>query len=248
MKNLHLVKSEQFGSITCDIYRDDQEFWMTREQIGSALEYADPQKAIDNLHSRNPERLDRFSVAPKLRATDGKTYSTRLYSARGVYEICRLSRQPRANQFFDWVYDLLETLRTGQATVVPVGNLSPELQMFNKLFQSLAAQELKQKQIEEQLQITQHRVDNLDALNIKGDKQQRLNAMIRKYALDNGLAFSVAWKHFVQAFNTSFRTNLELLKTNYPKKVSTPEYLAATGRLEDALRVADKMLNMSEGA
>lgn len=44
-----------------------------------------------------------------------------LYSAKGVYEICRWSRQPAADAFFDRVYDILEGLRTGKlrASLLP---------------------------------------------------------------------------------------------------------------------------------
>lgn len=114
MHNLALVKSENFGAVQCDFYRGKKEIWMTRKQIGEALEYADPQKAIDKIHLRHKERLDKFSVTLKLGGTDGKMYDTILYSAKGVYEICRWSQQPKANEFFDWVYDMLEGLRTGK--------------------------------------------------------------------------------------------------------------------------------------
>ena len=69
---------------------------MTREQIGTALNYENPQKAIDNIHVRNSDRLDPLSVTLKLQATDGKYYDTRVYTLRGAMEICRFSRQPNA--------------------------------------------------------------------------------------------------------------------------------------------------------
>lgn len=86
---------------------------MTRQQIGEALEYDNPQNAIDNIHAKHRERLDKFSVTLKVRATDGKRYDTHLYSAKGVYEICRWSRQPKADEFYDNVYEILEGLRLG---------------------------------------------------------------------------------------------------------------------------------------
>lgn len=123
MGSLALVKSANFGNVQCDFFSsDNKEILMTREQIGRALEYSNPQKAIDNLHSRYKDRLDRFSVTLKLRGTDGKMYDTYLYSARGVYEICRWSRQPKADAFYDFVYDILESLRTGQAPLTPTSN------------------------------------------------------------------------------------------------------------------------------
>jgi very-short-patch-repair endonuclease len=89
---LELVKSEEFLGVKCDFYRDqDNNIYMTREQIGQALQYSNPQKAIDNIHSRNKERLDKFSVMYKLKSSDGKYYNTLLYSKEGIMEICKLS-------------------------------------------------------------------------------------------------------------------------------------------------------------
>lgn len=64
--NLQLVKTENFNDITCDFYSAEDDIWMTRKQIGEALEYSDPQKAIDNLHNRYRDRLDKYSVTLKL--------------------------------------------------------------------------------------------------------------------------------------------------------------------------------------
>ncbi len=112
--SLQKVSNSMFGTIVCDYYSDGSgEFFMTRQQIGQALGYADPQKAIDNIHNTHKERMGKFSVTLKLRGTDGKMYDTCLYSAKGVYEICRWSRQPLADQFYDHVYDILEGLRLG---------------------------------------------------------------------------------------------------------------------------------------
>jgi len=33
-----------------------------------------------------------------------------LYSAKGVYEICRYSQQEKANDFYNFVYEILEAL------------------------------------------------------------------------------------------------------------------------------------------
>jgi phage antirepressor YoqD-like protein len=109
---LELVKSEEFLGVKCDFYRDqDNNIYMTREQIGQALQYSNPLISISNIHNRNKERLDKFSVVIKLISTDGKQYDTTLYTERGIYEICRLSKQPIANDFYDWVYDQITLIR-----------------------------------------------------------------------------------------------------------------------------------------
>ena len=85
-QKLALVKSENFGGVTCDFYQGMGEIWMTRRQIGEALEYRDPEDAIRKIHERHKERLDKFSVTDKLSGTDGKLYRTYLYSSKGIYE------------------------------------------------------------------------------------------------------------------------------------------------------------------
>ncbi|ORX22739.1 hypothetical protein BVF91_09680 [Thermoanaerobacterium sp. PSU-2] len=104
------------------------------------------------------------------------------------------------------------------------------------------------KELKEKVQTLEYRIQNLDATNIEGDLQQRLNKLVRKYAFKAGIMHNIAWEHFKQAYNTAYRTNLELLMNNYKeregiKKLTLPQYLAVTGHLEDAIRVADKMLN-----
>lgn len=156
MNDMQLVKSANFGVVKCDFYsdRDNREIWMTREQIGRALEYSNPQKAIDNLHIRNKDRLDKFSVTLKLRATDGKLYDTKLYSAKGVYEICRYSRQPKADMFMDWVWDIVESIRKHGAYMtqetIEKALTSPDflIQLATKLKEEQEARKALEKQME----------------------------------------------------------------------------------------------------
>lgn len=89
MDRLTIIKSEEFGNVKCDFYRNtDNEILMTREQIGQALKYTNPSDAIRKIHERHEERLNQFSVKDKLGGTDGKLYNTYLYSTKGIYEIC----------------------------------------------------------------------------------------------------------------------------------------------------------------
>ena len=106
--NLELCKQEKFNGMDIDLYKNNNnEIFMTREQIGKALEYLNPQKSIDKIHQRNKERLDKFSSTVKLEVElkDGRKQERELvlYTCRGVYEICRYSKQPKANEFYDWL-------------------------------------------------------------------------------------------------------------------------------------------------
>lgn len=119
MSNLALVKSEMFGNVQCDFYQDSKSksFFMTREQAGIALEYENPRESIRLIHNRHKDRLDKFSRGVQIDTPLGGKQKTIVYSAKGIYEICRWSQQPKADQFYDFVYELLEGLRTGQIKI-----------------------------------------------------------------------------------------------------------------------------------
>lgn len=115
---MELITQKPFNSIMCDVWQNDEnEVFMTREQIGQALEYAQTGKAIAKIHERNKDRLDKQSVVTKLTTTDGKQYKTTIYNERGIYEIIRFSKQEKADAFYDFVYDLLEGLRKGSLKI-----------------------------------------------------------------------------------------------------------------------------------
>lgn len=118
MSNYSVVLQEAVNGVSCDFYGDGLgEFFMTRRQIGEALGYENPPTAIKNIHNAHKARLDLFSTTAVLAVVEGGREVQRemvLYSAKGVYEICRWSRQPAADAFFDRVYDILEGLRTGK--------------------------------------------------------------------------------------------------------------------------------------
>lgn len=114
MEKFQIVKQANINGLVCDFYTDGNgNYFMTRQQIGQALEYENPMIAISKIHERHKGRFEKYSVLTKLTSTDGKKYETYLYSAKGVYEICRWSRQPKADAFYDQVYDILEGLRLG---------------------------------------------------------------------------------------------------------------------------------------
>ncbi|MFA6832417.1 MAG: BRO family protein [Bacteroidaceae bacterium] len=131
MTNLKLITTEKFGEVDCNFYRNmNDDMLLTREQIGTALEYSNPQKAIDNIHKRHRDRLDNLSVTLKLRATDGKEYDTTLYSERGIMEICRWSNKSNANRFMDWVWDIVEKYRNDELN-------NPNMQQFSSILSYL---------------------------------------------------------------------------------------------------------------
>jgi prophage antirepressor-like protein len=120
IQNLTLITQKPFGSLTCNVYQDDSnknEFYMTREQVGAALNYENPRIAIQQIHNRNKDRLDPLSTVCKMNTVDGKSRDVFIYTLRGVMEICRFSRQPNADKFMDFVWDVMESLYYGRSVL-----------------------------------------------------------------------------------------------------------------------------------
>lgn len=124
MNNLKLITTENFGDLSCNFYRNmNDDILLTREQIGQALEYSDPSKAIRKIHLKHKDRLDELCVRIKDKTFDNtQTGASReqnnnlitervYYTERGIMEICRWSRQTKANIFMDWVWDIIESYR-----------------------------------------------------------------------------------------------------------------------------------------
>ena len=93
----------------------------------------------------------------------------------------------------------------------------------------------------------EHRVNNLDTTNIDGTPRQRLNAMVKNMPMTMAFYTNKRGK-ILEGISTVYRTNIELKKSNYMesngiKNLSYPAYMERVGVIEDALRVADKMLN-----
>lgn len=126
--NLIKVTNQNFCGVNCNFFRreGDGEIFMTREQIGKALEYSEPVKSIENIHKRHQERMNRFSTVISVNENQGGRNARRsrvLYSPKGIYEICRWSQQPKADAFMDFVWDVLEKIRTGEIGYVNNGEI-----------------------------------------------------------------------------------------------------------------------------
>lgn len=148
MSKLKLITTENFGDLQCNFYRNmNDDILLTREQIGSALEYKNPTTALSMIHKRHKDRLDVLSVVHKLLSTDGKEYETILYTERGVMEICRWSNSKNTNQFMDWVWGIVEKYRNRE--MIDITTVSSAL---NRMMSILEKQDERLSNVESQLQ------------------------------------------------------------------------------------------------
>lgn len=122
---MQVATTRNFGDLEIQVYenpdvahnRAQDDFWMTRDQIGTALGYEKPNDSIRMIHKRNKDRLDPLSTSNKVFGVEGKRTVMRevvCYSLRGVMEICRYSTQPKANAFMDFCWDVITALMRGE--------------------------------------------------------------------------------------------------------------------------------------
>lgn len=156
MNNLKLITTENFGDLQCNFYRNmNDDILLTRKQIGSALGYANPSKAIRKIHLKHKDRLEPLCLRIKLEGCTqiGANLSKSdeqervYYTERGIMELCRWSRQPLANQFMDWVWDIVEKYRNKE--MIDITTVSTAL---NKMVSILEKQDERLSKVESKLE------------------------------------------------------------------------------------------------
>lgn len=218
MTNLKLITTETFGDLSCNFYRNmNDDILLTREQIGIALEYSDPDVALSKIHKKHKDRLDELSVVTKLESTDGKEYNTTLYSERGIMEICRWSRQPKANLFMDWVWDIIEKYRHNELQSQP--NLQPLIDSLSILTQTITTMQqdintLKESQLQKKLpekKYSRWKTNTFNKLNTllsyvntHSEENLKLSEIIHLVIQETEDTYSIEINDYVEAYKSEF--------------------------------------------
>ena len=195
--NLSIVTKEMFGQNEMDIYQNESnEIFMTREQVGNALDYKNPRRAIKDIHLRNKSRLDNFSRGAQIDTPSGKQ-ETIIYNEKGIYEIIRKSGQSKADEFYDWVYDLLSKLRKGELKIEePKSNL----EALQLTVQELTSQDKRIANLEENMRINSGQEFHLNRIG-KGKVLDSLGGYgSPAYKEMSGKVFARFWRDFKQHF------------------------------------------------
>ena len=216
MTNLRLITTETFGDLSCNFYRNmNDDILLTREQIGIALEYSDPNVALSKIHKKHKDRLDELSVVTKLESTDGKEYNTTLYSERGIMEICRWSRQPKANIFMDWVWDIIEKYRHNELQP----NLQPLIDSLSILTQTITTMQqdintLKESQLQKKLpekKYSRWKTNTFNKLNTllsyvntHSEENLKLSEIIHLVIQETEDTYNIEINDYVEAYKSEF--------------------------------------------
>ena len=243
--DIQIFKSDEFGSVrTLTI---GGEPWFVGKDVAMVLGYSDTNKAV-SMHVDDEDK----KLNDKTSLSFGQRGAT-LINESGMYSLILSSKLPTAKKFKHWVTsEVLPSIRKTGSYGKPMSQLEIAQYSINLLIEQerkMKALEAQQGEQVKRLDIIDSRLEVLNGVHIEGTGRDRLNAMVRAYVVKKGISYAEGWKNFKKAYNHAFRTCLGALLTNYTKKnnlrskPTIPRFLEKTNRLDDGLRVAEKMLN-----
>ena len=246
MNEITVFNNDEFGSIRTWVV--DDEPWFVGKDIATILGYAKPENAIAN-------HVDDEDKTSTLIQGSGSNYKSKaiLINESGLYSLILSSKLPSAKKFKRWVTgEVLPSIRKTGSYGKPMSQLEIAQYSINLLIEQerkMKALEAQQGEQVKRLDIIDSRLEVLNGVHIEGTGRDRLNAMVRAYVVKKGISYAEGWKDFKKAYNYAFRTRLGVLLTNYANKnnlkskPTIPRFLERTNRLDEGLRVAEKMLN-----
>lgn len=100
--------------------------WITGEEIGRHLGYAEPRKSVANLYSRNAESFkEGIDTGVITLMTPSGAQETRLFSERGCLKVTRFSRTDRSDEIMEEVFDIFLEAKRTEKTSPPPASLLP---------------------------------------------------------------------------------------------------------------------------
>ena len=244
MNEITVFNNDEFGSIrTVTI---ENEPWFVGKDVAEVLGYQNGSRDI-NRHVDDEDKL-----CTKIEYAGQKREVT-IINESGLYSLILSSKLPNAKKFKRWVTsEVLPSIRKTGSYGKPMSQLEIAQYSINLLIEQerkMKALEAQQGEQVKRLDIIDSRLEVLNGVHIEGTGRDRLNAMVRAYVVKKGISYAEGWKDFKKAYNHAFHTCLGALLTNYTNKnnlkskPTIPRFLERTNRLDEGLRVAEKMLN-----
>ena len=97
-----------FQNTTLSVINQRNQTFLTASELGKALEYADPVKAIVKIYDRNADEFTPEMTALVEMPTAGGLQKVRIFSLRGAHLIAMFARTKVAKDFRKWVLDILD--------------------------------------------------------------------------------------------------------------------------------------------
>lgn len=92
--------------------KSDDELFLTAEELGTALGFSEPRKAIIQIYKRNKDILKEFTCDVKLISKNGQR-QTKAFSETGIFILCIKSEMPVAKKFQKFAAQVVREFRRG---------------------------------------------------------------------------------------------------------------------------------------
>ena len=233
---MSIIRYEYEGTVIRTKLIDDEP-WFVAADVCKALGLAHGRDAVAALDS-DEKGVDSID-------TLGGKQSVTIINEPGLYSLVLSSRKPEAQAFKRWItHEVLPSIRkTGGYGQQKADDSLSVLVQSTKALASMAEELLG---IGRKVDALEERVAVFDTLDITGDDRDKLNRLVVDYAAKAGISFAAAWHEFRRRWDDAYGECLTSRINNYQRShgiahMTAPEFLAKTGRMQDALRVAHKM-------
>lgn len=114
------MKSLTFNNQKIEIFRQDDQIWLTSSELARALGYKST-KSITNLYNANADEFTDGMTLVTESVTNGinnslREITVRIFSLRGCHLIAMFARTAVAKEFRKWVLDILDNLSMRKST------------------------------------------------------------------------------------------------------------------------------------
>lgn len=205
---------------------------LTTQQIAEA--YETDRKTISYNFNHNKERYTEGKHYIKLEGTEKTEFINRLENHDGLKNAKVLYLWTEKGAFLHakslntdtaWeVYDRLVDNYFDKKKAIDLTQLSPELQMFNKIFQSVAAQQLEQKRQAKKIAEVENRVDSIrEVVSLDTTSWRDGTGKILKKigtSLGGGQAYSQVRNESYELLDKRFGVNLKQRLTNKRRRMA----------------------------
>ena len=116
-----------FQNTNLSVINQRNQTFLTASDLGKALEYADPVKAIVKIYDRNADEFTAEMTALVEMKTAGGIQKVRIFSLRGAHLIAMFARTKIAKAFRKWVLDVLDE-EVKKSTALLPNTITPEQQ------------------------------------------------------------------------------------------------------------------------
>ena len=179
----------------------DGEPWFVAKDVCEVLNLTNPTETLRALDADEKSTLRISEGGPEVN----------IINEPGLYSLVIRSNKPEAKQFKRWItHEVLPSIRkTSTYSIIKVEELSPELQLFNQMFQSIAQQQIQMKQLEGTVQAIKDTV-----ITMPDNWREDINRMF------NRIVEQVGGKKFQELRGDSYKALEQRARVNLKQRLS----------------------------